>query len=180
MPQLPSRLAIAGIFLAGVLSAWPAVAETTGALPGASSGVPPVSTPVPAPGALPSAPAGAASPIIENEEYGVAVFGGLDKVTAKVTRFDAAIDQPVDYGTLQLTVRSCHKKPPEETPQTSTYVEIREHDIDHPESVGVTPIFKGWMFAESPALHALEHPVYDVWLIDCKMPSPSTPVTGNP
>ncbi len=118
--------------------------------------------------------------MIENEEYGVAVFGGLDKVTAKVIQFEAKLGEPVDYGTLQLIVRSCHKKPPEETPQTSTYVEIREHDIDHPENVGQTPIFKGWMFAESPALHALEHPVYDVWLIDCKIPAPSTPATGNP
>lgn len=109
------------------------------------------------------------------EPYPVAVFSGLDKIAAHVTKFDAVKDQPTRFGALEIIVRSCDKKPPEEPPQTAAYVEIRQVN-EESGTVDPAPIFKGWMFAESPGLNGLEHPVYDVWLNTCKTSSaPATP-----
>tara|TARA_R110000824_G_scaffold155226_6_gene327835 strand:- start:135236 stop:135673 length:438 start_codon:yes stop_codon:yes gene_type:complete len=99
--------------------------------------------------------------------YPVAVFGGLDKITARVSKFSATVDQPTRFGALELTVRACDMRPPEETPQTAAYVEIRQINESN-NTIDPTPIFKGWIFAESPGLNGLEHPVYDVWLKTCK------------
>jgi hypothetical protein len=104
------------------------------------------------------------------DPYPVDVFSGLDKTTARVTKFDAAVGKPTRFGALEITVRACDKKPPEEKPSTAAYVEIRQIDEEKNEVVQA-PIFKGWMFAESPGLNALEHPVYDVWLNTCKTSS---------
>jgi hypothetical protein len=101
------------------------------------------------------------------EKYAVAVFSGLDKITARVTSFAATVDTPQRYGALEVLVRACHKAPPEEPPQTSAYVEVRQIDTGTGE-VQPHAIFKGWMFAESPGLNALEHPVYDIWVTDCR------------
>ncbi len=101
--------------------------------------------------------------------YAQATFGGLDKITAKVSQFVAVKDQPTRYGSLEITVRSCDMRPPEETPQTAAYVEIRQVN-EEDNSVDPAPVFKGWMFAESPCLNGLEHPVYDVWLKTCNTP----------
>jgi hypothetical protein len=101
-----------------------------------------------------------------------AVMQGLDKVTARISTFDAPVDQPVRFGTLQVTVRTCSKTPPEEPPESAAFVEI---DDVRP---GEEPRrdFTGWMLASSPALSALEHPVYDVWVVDCmKEASSSSP-----
>ncbi|MCE9648836.1 MAG: DUF2155 domain-containing protein [Parvibaculum sp.] len=109
------------------------------------------------------------------EPYAVAVFSGLDKITAHVTKFEAVKDQPTRFGALEVIVRSCDKKPPEEMPQTAAYVEIRQINEEN-NTVDPAPIFKGWMFAESPGLNGLEHPVYDVWLNTCKTASaPAAP-----
>lgn len=104
------------------------------------------------------------------DPFPVAAFSGLDKVTARVTKFDATVDKPARFGNLEITVRACDKKPPEEPPQTAAYVEIRQINEENGQ-VDPQPIFKGWMFAESPGLNALEHPVYDVWLNTCKTAS---------
>jgi len=108
------------------------------------------------------------------EKYGVAVFSGLDKITARVSSFTATVDTPARYGALEVLVRACHKAPPEETPQTSAYVEVHQVDVA---SGDVQPhaIFKGWMFAQSPGLNALEHPVYDLWVTDCRNSSGEAP-----
>lgn len=117
------------------------------------------------------------------DKYPVAVFSGLDKITARVASFDARVGEPVQFGSLEVLVRDCDKKPPEETPRTATYVEIRQLERHDDKSEGEAaaphdddaeanaPIFKGWMFAENPGLNALEHPVYDIWLTDCKTSS---------
>lgn len=107
------------------------------------------------------------------ESFPVATFSGLDKVTARVTRFDAEVGKPTRFGALEVTVRACDKKPPEEPPQTAAYVEIRQINEETAE-VDPQPIFKGWMFAESPGLNGLEHPVYDVWLNTCETTSGAT------
>ncbi len=94
---------------------------------------------------------------------GGVVLRGLDKITAKVTNIDAPLDVPVNFGSLRITARSCHKRPPEETPEQSVFVEVDEIKTGHPPQ----RLFTGWMFWSSPALSALEHPVYDISLIDC-------------
>ena len=101
----------------------------------------------------------------------VAVLRGLDKVTARISRIIAPIDQIVRFGTLEIRARHCQKRPPEETPETSAFLEILEVKPGE----APLPLFAGWMFASSPALSALEHPVYDVWVIDCKISRPESP-----
>jgi len=91
----------------------------------------------------------------------------LDKVTGRTQDLEIPIGETLRFGTLDLTVRKCLKRPPEETPETTTFLEIRETPQDEEEQL----LFMGWMFASSPALNALEHPVYDVWVIDCIMSS---------
>ena len=98
-----------------------------------------------------------------------AVLQTLDKITGRVRRVEAPIEQTIRFGTLDIMVRACRQKPPEEAPESTAFLEIREI------KPGELPrtLFVGWMFASSPAVSALEHPVYDVWIIECKMASPS-------
>jgi len=103
-------------------------------------------------------------------EQRAVVLGTLDKITARVSNLEVPIDQPVRFGTLEITARSCNSTPPEEPPETSAFLEIRE--IKRNEDP--TSVFSGWMFASSPALSAMEHPVYDVWVLSCTTLSPET------
>jgi hypothetical protein len=89
---------------------------------------------------------------------------GLDKVTARVSTFQTEIDKPVRFGTLEITLRACHKRPPEEPPESTAFLEIRELRLGEQPR----PLFSGWMFASSPALNPLQHPVYDVWVLECR------------
>lgn len=93
-----------------------------------------------------------------------AVLQGLDKITGHVRTIEVKIDQPVRFGTLDILVRTCRKRPPEEPPESAAYLEITEMKPGEPAKA----LFSGWMFASSPAVSALEDPVYDVWVIDCK------------
>ncbi|MDX1709685.1 MAG: DUF2155 domain-containing protein [Rhodovibrionaceae bacterium] len=99
-----------------------------------------------------------------------AVLQGLDKITARISTFEAPVDQPVSFGSLQITVRTCQKTPPEEPPESAAFLEIEDQRPDSPS----VRMFTGWMFASSPAVSALEHAVYDVWIVDCKNSSNST------
>lgn len=92
------------------------------------------------------------------------VLQGLDKVTARVWTFDAPVGETVRFGTLEIRPRFCNRTPPEEPPEVKAFLEIREAR----EGETPTMLFSGWMFASSPALNALEHPVYDVWVLGCK------------
>jgi hypothetical protein len=93
-----------------------------------------------------------------------AVFSGLDKITGRIIKFDVAIDETVQFGALQVTPRACYTRPPTETPNTDAFLEVDEVTLQGE----VRRIFTGWMFAASPGLHAVEHPIYDVWLTECK------------
>jgi hypothetical protein len=104
----------------------------------------------------------------ENGIRRAAVFRGLDKVTARVSDFLAPVGVPVRFGALEVTARTCNKRPPEETPEVSVFVEI--DDISY--SGEARRLFSGWMFASSPALNPVEHAVYDVWVIDCRTDAP--------
>jgi len=100
------------------------------------------------------------------------IMGGLDKITARTVRFEAPIGTTVRYKKLLITPRTCYVRPPEETPETSVFLDIAEPS---PQGDGLQRLFSGWMFASSPGLNALEHPVYDVWVIGCHVDDPSDP-----
>ncbi|HEY2427126.1 MAG TPA: DUF2155 domain-containing protein [Pseudolabrys sp.] len=93
-----------------------------------------------------------------------AVFSGLDKITGRIISFDVAINETVQFGALQVTPRVCYSRPPTETPNTDAFVEVDEVTLQGE----IKRIFTGWMFAASPGLHAVEHPIYDVWVTNCK------------
>lgn len=100
----------------------------------------------------------------------VAEFAGLDKITGRIISFDVYIDETVQFGALQVTPRVCYSRRDEE-PKTDSFVEVDEITLDRK----IRRIFTGWMFAESPGLNAVEHPVYDVWLKGCKEKSDVPP-----
>ena len=107
---------------------------------------------------------------------GRAVFSGLDKITGRIISFDAAIGETVQFGALQVTARACYTRPPTEATNTDAFVDVDEVTLKGE----IKRIFTGWMFASSPGLHAVEHPIYDVWLTDCSQPiQPPAPVAQS-
>ncbi|MGD0633938.1 MAG: DUF2155 domain-containing protein [Beijerinckiaceae bacterium] len=107
-----------------------------------------------------------------------AVFSGLDKITGRIISFEVATDETVQFGSLQITERACYTRPSTEAPQTITFVQVDEVDAKKQ----YKRLFSGWMFAASPGLHGIEHPVYDIWLTDCKGGTeviPAPPETAN-
>ena len=107
-------------------------------------------------------------------ENPVAVFAALDKVTARISHLEIPIGDTVRFGALTVTPRVCYTRPPTEPPLTSAFVEVEEIKLSGEKH----RIFTGWMFAHSPGLHAVEHPVFDVWLTSCKTNEPPQPA-GN-
>jgi hypothetical protein len=111
------------------------------------------------------------------------VLRAMDKITARVSTITIPVGSTVSFGSLQITAKACDKHPPEETPEASAFLDVVE------EKPGETPQprFEGWMFASSPALSALEHPVYDLWVLDCTndkpaedaQPSDAAPTNSN-
>ena len=97
-----------------------------------------------------------------------AVFAGLDKITGRIISFEVATGETVQFGSLQITPRVCYGRPPTEAPRTDAFAEVDEVETDKT----LKRIFTGWMFADSPGLHGVEHPVYDIWLTDCKGDGP--------
>ena len=164
--------------------------------PGAP-GVQPAAMPPPGQGAAPNrqqqrpaapppaAPADVVTPPPQQRiSNPTAVFNGLDKITGRITSFESAIGETVQFGALQVTARACYSRPPTETPLTDGFIEVDEVTLQG----DVRRIFTGWMFAASPGLHAVEHAVYDIWLVDCKgggaqaaaEPQPATPAAASP
>jgi hypothetical protein len=95
-----------------------------------------------------------------------AMFSGLDKITGRIISFDVALNETVQFGALQVTPRVCYTRPVTEASNTDAFIEVDEITLQGE----IKRIFSGWMFAASPGLHAVEHPIYDVWLADCKGP----------
>ncbi|MGJ0510588.1 MAG: DUF2155 domain-containing protein [Methylocystis sp.] len=142
-------------------------------------------------GACAAALSGAA--FAEPIRHPTAVFAGLDKTTGRIINFDVAIDETVQFGSLNVTPRVCNTRPQTEAPQTTSFVEVDEtipkqerqarlevKEQGKPDAARqeAKRIFSGWMFAASPGLHGVEHPVYDVWLIDCKGGKEAAPVAA--
>lgn len=111
---------------------------------------------------------GAQAQRFENQ---VAIFAALDKVTARISRLEVPLNETQEFGSLKVTPRACYSRPPDEPPKTSTFVEVEETMLDGKNS----RIFAGWMFAESPGLNAIEHPIFDVWLTGCEKPISTRP-----
>jgi hypothetical protein len=149
----------------------------------APSGPPPSQAAVPPPGqrapASGSAPPGNQAPASTAPQPGdeivtempsqkianpTAVFAGLDKITGRIISFEVPLNEKIQFGALQVTPRVCYTRPPTESANTDSFVEVNEITLQGE----VKRIFTGWMFASSPGLHAVEHPIYDVWLTDCK------------
>lgn len=108
------------------------------------------------------------------------VLQALDKITARTSMIEAPIGEEVRLGTLGITARTCLKTPPTEPPESAAFLEVRTLDPGQPPAA----LFTGWMFASTPALSALEHPVYDVWVIDCghplDVPEGAAPTRSSP
>lgn len=96
----------------------------------------------------------------------VVVLQGLDKVTARTSTFEAKVGEVVSFGQLSIQVKACRKAPPIDPPESAAFLDIAE--IPTAAGAAPVPVFVGWMFASSPALSAMEHPVYDIWVKDCK------------
>jgi len=109
-------------------------------------------------------PQAASAARIENS---VAVFSGLDKITGRITTFDVYVNETVQFGALQVTPKACYSRDQAEAQKIDGFVEVDEITLDRK----IRRIFTGWMFADSPGLNAVEHPIYDVWLKDCKQNS---------
>lgn len=101
----------------------------------------------------------------------VAVFAGLDKITGRVTTFDVYLNETVQFGALQVTPKVCYSRDDTEAQKVDGFVEVDEITLDRK----IRRIFTGWMFADSPGLNAVEHPIYDVWLTGCKQKSDVPP-----
>lgn len=155
---------------------------------GPSEEAPPVDVPTPAPLAVPPisekevtaapppAPAEAkpATPV-RRARYDVAVLEALDKVTAESLRFEAYVGRPVRYKSLVFTVKACERSAPDEPIDDSiAYVTVDSQPRPEPGKPALAPrqTYRGWMYASSPGLHPLEHPVYDAWLITCRAATP--------
>src|SRR5882724_726033 len=104
-----------------------------------------------------------------------ASFSGLDKITGRIINFDEDIGETVQFGALRVKTDACYTRPATEAANTDAFVEVDEITLQGE----VKRIFSGWMYAASPGLHGVEHPIYDIWLTDCKVPD-TTMVSAQP
>jgi len=180
-PRLIAVLALASAAVGSLVSAQP-TADTTGAVPlrpaepqAASHAAP---TDEASPSAAPATPPPAPKPVVplKRPRYAVAIIQALDKVTAETERFEAPLNTPIRYKTLIFTVRACETTAADEDIiDAAAHVEVVSQP-KAPEGGSAPPprrVFKGWMFANSPGLDLLQHPIYDAWLIACKTELPS-------
>lgn len=107
--------------------------------------------------------------------YPVAVLRTLDKVTARVSTVHAPVGETIRLGTMEITTNVCDKRPPEEPPESAAFLQI----VERRPGQAATVVFEGWMFASSPGLSPLEHPVYDLWVLDCIASLPSAPANAS-
>ena len=108
-------------------------------------------------------------------ERQLAVLQALDKVVARTSELEAPLDRPVRFGTLRIVVRACHAAPPEEPPENAAFLEVDE--VDH--AGRATRLYTGWMFSSTPGLAALEHPVYDIWVLACTAADPAADTAAS-
>ncbi|WND02292.1 DUF2155 domain-containing protein [Temperatibacter marinus] len=100
-------------------------------------------------------------------EHKAVVLRALDKITARTVEIEVRVGTEFKFGTLNIKPLYCRTRPPEEQPETFSYLDIYDINTDKSQR----RIFSGWMMASNPAINALEHPVYDIWVINCKIVS---------
>ncbi len=106
----------------------------------------------------------------------LAVLRGLDKITGRITTLTTPVGDTVRFVSLAIIVRACRTRTPEETPEGAAFLDITDIKPNQPPA----DIFRGWMFASSPAVSAMDHPVYDIWVLECREPLPQQPDSANP
>jgi hypothetical protein len=125
-----------------------------------------------------AAPVSQAAPSSDIQPQGgtVLTLRGLEKITGRPTNIVAPIGKPVNFATLTITARFCYSTPLSETPETAAFVQISDHRANQAEK----PVFSGWMYASTPGLNGMEHPLYDVWVISCNNTgAPGSPVVST-
>lgn len=141
----------------------------------------PVAPPPPAKPAKPEPPPKPAEPL-KRARSNVAILQALDKVTAETMRFEAPVGQPIRYKTLVFTVRACETSAADEpAPEAAVYLQVvsQQRLADGKLGGATRPVFKGWMFASTPGANAMQHPVYDAWLVACKTTSAPPPTAPS-
>ena len=99
----------------------------------------------------------------ENIQKNTARMQAMDKITGRVSVIDIPVNGKIDFGSISVVVRSCQTRSAEEIPDNFAFIDVADKDLSGKES----NIFKGWMISSSPATSAVEHPIYDVWLLKC-------------
>ncbi|WP_262695326.1 DUF2155 domain-containing protein [Kordiimonas aquimaris] len=107
---------------------------------------------------------------LESQSGEIVLLRALDKITARITEIELAVGAETTFGTLTIRAKYCRTRPPIQPPETFAYLEID----DLKRTGNYERVFEGWMVASSPSLNALEHAVYDIWVINCKALSPAT------
>ncbi len=97
------------------------------------------------------------------EDFPIVKLKSLDKVTARTMTFEARVGSTVKFGKLFIKVQACRKASPIELPESSAFLQVWEITLEDKAEW----VFSGWMFASSPGLSSMDHPIYDVWVIDC-------------
>ena len=150
-----------------------ALAQTDSAVPApatAPATVPDASVPPP-----PDATVAPATPVFQPPKNATLEIKALNKITGKAIILRAPLNKPVKFATLTITARTCYSTPPSETPETSAFLQI---DDDRPDRSHARA-FSGWMYASSPGINALQHPLYDVWVISCMANAPGHAPTAE-
>jgi len=101
-----------------------------------------------------------------------ATLRALDKITGRSTDIEVLVGTPAVFGSLEVDLKVCYQTPPEQAPESAAFLQVRSTKPQQGEDgvIDRPQVFSGWMFASSPGLSALEHPVYDVWVIECTPP----------
>ena len=135
---------------------------------------PKTAAPAPPPADQPPADAAPSPPPPPPQGGTQLMMRGLDKITGRPTNITAPIGKQVTFATLTITARFCYSTPASETPETAAFVQVEDHRPDQP----ARRVFSGWMYASSPGLNGVEHPLYDVWVISCNN-APASAVASN-
>jgi hypothetical protein len=104
------------------------------------------------------------------------IMRGLDKITGRATTILIPIGKATQYATLTINARYCYSTPSTETPETAAFVQIDDHRPDQ----AARRVFSGWMYASSPGLNGMEHPLYDAWVMTCRTVAPGETVVIGP
>jgi len=161
-----TRSPLAALLLAASVAAAYGQGVTPATKPAAASAKPDASATTPDPGAAPDV--GNTTQPLQPAGPMILLLRGLDKITGRPTDIIAPINKPVQFATLTITARYCYSTPASETPETAAFVQIDDHRPDQAQR----RIFSGWMYASSPGLNGVEHPLYDVWAISCNTNAP--------